>query len=60
MTATNSGSAKSWVDPDDAPELTAEWFERAEWCEGERVIRRGRPKAANAKKLTVLRKAVGL
>jgi uncharacterized protein (DUF4415 family) len=34
-----------WVDPDDAPELTDAFFERADEYEGTRVIRRGRPKA---------------
>lgn len=33
----------AWVDPDDAPELTAEFFERAEVRDGDKVIRRGRP-----------------
>lgn len=30
----------------DAPELTNEWFEKAELRHGEKVIRRGRPKSA--------------
>lgn len=39
-----------WVDPDDAPELTKEWFERAEIWHGDKLIRPGRPPAnmANA------------
>ena len=36
-----SGSAK-WVDPDDAPELTKEFFDRGEIRHGDRIIRRGR------------------
>ena len=47
--------ATSWVDPDDAPELTKEWFEAAEIREGDRVIRTGRPKSDNAKQLVSLR-----
>jgi uncharacterized protein (DUF4415 family) len=43
MTENSSVMASSWVDPDDAPELTDEWFDRAEIRIGERVIRRGRP-----------------
>ncbi len=32
-----------WVDPDDAPELTEEWFDRADYFEGGKLIRPGRP-----------------
>jgi uncharacterized protein (DUF4415 family) len=32
-----------WVDPDDAPRLTREWFEAAEIREGDRLIRAARP-----------------
>ena len=31
-----------WVDPDEAPPLDRDWFERAEIREGERVIRPAR------------------
>jgi uncharacterized protein (DUF4415 family) len=44
-----------WVDPDDAPELTREWFESADVYRGETLISRGRPKAANPKKAISLR-----
>jgi uncharacterized protein (DUF4415 family) len=40
-------SASKWVDPDDAPPLDRDWFQRAEIREGDRVVRRakvGRPK----------------
>lgn len=33
----------NWVDPDDAPELDADWFNRAEFRIGDKVIRKGRP-----------------
>ncbi len=49
-----SGSA-AWVDSDDAPELTEEFFARAEIREGERVIRRGRPPLPNPKQAVKLR-----
>ena len=47
----------TWVDPDDAPELTQDFFDRAEIAIGGKVIRPangtltkpGRPKKANAK-----------
>lgn len=39
----------AWVDPDDAPELTDEFFEHADLYDGDKLIRRGRPKAATTK-----------
>ena len=33
----------NWIDPDDAPELDDEWFEKAEVRVGDKVIRKGRP-----------------
>ena len=33
----------TWVDPDDAPELTEEWLQSADLYEGHKLIRRGRP-----------------
>ena len=47
-----------WVDPDDAPELTDEFFENAEVYHGNTFIRRGqrgRPKNPNAKELVSIR-----
>jgi uncharacterized protein (DUF4415 family) len=32
-----------WIDPDDAPHLDREWFERGEIREGGRLIRPARP-----------------
>ncbi|WP_428538493.1 BrnA antitoxin family protein [Rhodopila sp.] len=51
-----SGSAAS-VDPDDAPELTDEFFDEAEVFRGDQFIRRGpgRPKSAARKELTSVR-----
>ncbi len=34
--------SNSWIDPDDAPKLTRNWFERAELRDGNRLVRRGR------------------
>jgi uncharacterized protein (DUF4415 family) len=40
----NKGSGKKkWIDPDDAPELTRGFFQRADIYEGDKLIRRGRP-----------------
>ena len=48
-----------WIDPDDAPRLTREWFEAAEIREGDRPIRAarpiGRPKKAAAKEAVNIR-----
>lgn len=39
-------SATPWVDPDDAPELTEEFFERAEYRVADQVVSREAFKAA--------------
>ena len=48
-----------WVDPDDAPHLDREWFERAEIREGDRLIRPartvGRPKKVVPKEAVNIR-----
>jgi len=36
-------TADKWIDPDDAPHLDRDWFERAEIREGDRIIRPARP-----------------
>ena len=48
-------SANTWVDPDDAPLLTREWFETADLYDGDKLIRPGRPKSASPKQATNLR-----
>ena len=40
---------------DDAPELTDEWFERADLFHGDKLIRRGRPLGSGTKVLVSLR-----
>ncbi|HEX7857526.1 MAG TPA: BrnA antitoxin family protein [Sphingobium sp.] len=45
----------NWVDPDDAPKLDRTWFAEAELRDGDRVIRRGRPRSENAKQAVSLR-----
>lgn len=44
-----------WVDPDDAPELTDEWFETADVHVNGKLISRGRPKADRPKRAISLR-----
>jgi len=55
MSAKRRSGAIGWVDPDDAPELDAAFFDRAEIKQGETVIRRGRPKAEKPKAQVTLR-----
>jgi uncharacterized protein (DUF4415 family) len=53
------GTESKWVDPDDAPHLTREWFEAAEVSIGDKIVRParplGRPKSANPKEAVNLR-----
>jgi uncharacterized protein (DUF4415 family) len=42
MTKKNEPGAVEWVDPDDAPELTDAFFDRAEVFHGDAFVRRGR------------------
>jgi len=47
--------SKDWVDPDDAPELTDDYFERADVYRGDELVRRGRPKLERPKQAVKLR-----
>ena len=47
--------ASTWVDPDDGPPLTDAFFAKAEIKDGARLIRRGRPPLAEAKRQVTLR-----
>ena len=47
--------ASVWSDPDDAPELTDEFFARADIYEGDKLVRRGRPRSTAPKRLVSLR-----
>ena len=56
MTVKKSGSKDIWIDPDDAPELTEEWFATADLYEGGKLIRRGgRPKKTAPKEAVNIR-----
>jgi uncharacterized protein (DUF4415 family) len=46
---------RGWVDPDDAPELTADYFKRADVYRGDKLIRRGRPPSEYPKEAIKLR-----
>jgi uncharacterized protein (DUF4415 family) len=47
-------TTSAW-DPDTAPELTKEYFERADLYHGNKLIRRGRPPSDNPKQALKLR-----
>ena len=47
--------ASEWIDPDDAPEITEEMLDRADWYHGDKLIRRGRPPLAAPKQAIKLR-----
>jgi uncharacterized protein (DUF4415 family) len=49
MNGKENGSHATWADPDDAPEWTEEMFERADYYEGGKLVRRGRPPSAHPK-----------
>lgn len=50
MTEKKRASKATWTDPDEAPELTADWFAKADLYKGDKLIRRGgRPKKAAPK-----------
>ena len=55
MPRKKTSGATAWVDPDDAPELTDKFFDRAEIRAGEKVIRRGRPSLPSPKQAVKLR-----
>jgi uncharacterized protein (DUF4415 family) len=45
----------TWVDPDDAPELTDDFFIHADLYEGDKLVRRGRPRLVKPKQSVSLR-----
>jgi uncharacterized protein (DUF4415 family) len=44
MPENKNTTKQNWVDPDDAPELTREWFQSAHLYDGTTLVRRGRPR----------------
>lgn len=54
MIVSRNDIGRVWVDPDDAPELTDEWFDKANFKVGEKVIRRGgRPRGSTKEQVTL-------
>jgi uncharacterized protein (DUF4415 family) len=55
MTVKKRSTKTVWSDPDDAPEVTAEFFNSADLFEGSKLKARGRPKSAKTKEAVKLR-----
>lgn len=55
MTAKSKQSLRPWVDPDDAPEITEQWVSEAELYQGDKLLRRGRPKSLVTKEPVKIR-----
>jgi uncharacterized protein (DUF4415 family) len=55
MPGSKRNTGNIWQDPDDAPELTHTFFEQADLYDGERLVRRGRPRIAQPKVAVSLR-----
>jgi uncharacterized protein (DUF4415 family) len=55
MRRKKESGASEWVDPDDAPEITAEMMAGADLYHGDKLIRRGRPPSAAPKQAVKLR-----
>jgi uncharacterized protein (DUF4415 family) len=49
MQKKNESGASAWVDPDDAPELTDEFFDKAEYYHGNQFLGVGRPRGGRPK-----------
>ena len=57
MRRKKSATATGWIDPDDAPELTEEMLDRADFYIGNKLIKRGRgrPRIEKPKEQVTLR-----
>lgn len=55
MNGNKLNSPSDWIDPDDVPELTKEYFDHADVFVGDKLVRRGRPKAAAPKVALTIR-----
>ena len=53
MNANKPATRPAWTDPDDAPELTDEFFQQADEYIGQKLVRRGRPAGSHKTATTV-------
>ena len=49
MNTKKHATPTEWIDADDAPELTDEFFQRADEYVGDKLVRRGRPRTDSPK-----------
>src|SRR5215207_1284752 len=55
MPKSKPSTPASFVDPYEAPQLSADWFEQADLHQGSKLVRRGRPPSPDKKQLVSLR-----
>ena len=55
MSAKRKSSVRTSHNADEVPELNRDWIEGADYFEGTRLVRRGRPKLEKPKRLLSLR-----
>ena len=55
MNVKQKNSAPTSLDPDSLPEITDAWIAGADLYNGDKLVRRGRPKLANPRQLLSLR-----
>jgi len=55
MNANKHAMPTDWHDPEDAPELTDSFFDQADEFIGERLVKRGRPRASTHKRQLTVR-----
>jgi len=55
MRVKSKGSRRTWLDRDDAPEITDKWIAEADLYHGTKLVRRGRPVGSGQKTQTMLR-----
>jgi len=55
MNENKRDTATTWIDPDDAPELNDDFFERADEYAGQKLVKRGRPLGSGTKISTTIR-----
>ena len=55
MSENKNASESTWIEPDDAPELTDEWFQKADQHVNGVLVKRGRRPAESPKQAISLR-----
>jgi uncharacterized protein (DUF4415 family) len=55
MSVNKTSTGTAWVDPDDAQELSEAFFERADEYVGQKLVRRGRPRASVVRQRITIR-----